>query len=179
MAINASETFCRLPDEHRLSAEECRRACNVARYTRTPEESKKLDHEAMPKVIISASGMATGGRILHHLKYYASDPRNMILFTGFQAGGTRGAAMTAGAKKVKIHGGYVPVRAEVSNLHMLSAHADADEIMAWLGNFERPPLRTFVVHGEPAAADSLRHRIEEQLGWPCTVPDYRDEVELS
>src|SRR3546814_13415317 len=117
----------------------------------------------MPKVILSASGMATGGRVLHHLKALTPDPRNTILFAGFQAGGTRGAAMTAGAERVKIHGSYVPVRAEVANLHMLSAHADADEIIAWLGKFERPPRRPFVVHGEPEASDSLRHRIEEGL----------------
>jgi len=132
----------------------------------------------MPKVIISASGMATGGRVLHHLKLLAPDPKNTILFAGFQAGGTRGAAMTAGAERVKIHGSYVPVRAEVANLSMFSAHADADEIMAWLGNFARPPRRTFVVHGEPSASDSLRHRIEEELGWSAHVPEYREEVEL-
>ena len=80
---------------------------------------------------------------------------------------------------MKIHGQYVPIRAEVHNLHMLSAHADANEIMAWLGNFDEPPRRTFVTHGEPAASDTLRHRIEEELGWPCTVPDYRDRVALT
>jgi metallo-beta-lactamase family protein len=116
--------------------------------------------------------------VLHHLKHFAPDRRNTILFTGFQAGGTRGAAMTAGADSVKIHGQYVRVNAEVANLQMLSAHADADEIMAWLGNFEAPPRMTFVTHGEPAASDALRHRIAEELGWPCTVPDYREETEL-
>jgi metallo-beta-lactamase family protein len=116
---------------------------------------------------------------LHHLKVFAPDPRNTILFAGFQAGGTRGDAMTRGAETVKIHGSYVPVRAEVDNLHMLSAHADADEIMAWLRNFEKPPKRTFITHGEPAAADALRHRIVEELGWACTVPEYRDTAELT
>ncbi len=178
MAINASEIFCEHLGEHRLTAEECRKSCAVARYTRSAEESKALDRDAMPKVIISASGMATGGRVLHHLKLLAPDPKNTILFAGFQAGGTRGAAMTAGAERVKIHGSYVPVRAEVANLSMFSAHADADEIMAWLGNFARPPRRTFVVHGEPSASDSLRHRIEEELGWSAHVPEYREEVEL-
>jgi metallo-beta-lactamase family protein len=100
------------------------------------------------------------------------------LFAGFQAGGTRGAAMTAGATSVKIHGQYVPVRAEVANLHMLSAHADADEIMGWLRNFERPPKLTFITHGEPDASDALRHRIEEELGWSCLVPEHRESVEL-
>lgn len=179
MAINASDIFCQHLGGHRLTAEECRKACAVARYIRTAEESKALDRDPMPKVILSASGMATGGRVLHHLKALAPDPRNTILFAGFQAGGTRGAAMTGGAERVKIHGSYVPVRAEVANLHMLSAHADADEIMAWLGQIKQPPRRTFIVHGEPEASDGLRHRIEEELGWPCSVPEYREEAELS
>jgi metallo-beta-lactamase family protein len=179
MAIDASEIFCKDIGFNRLSAAECRAACAVAHYVRDAEESKKLDVNPMPSIIISASGMAAGGRVLHHLKRFAPDPRNTVLFTGFQAGGTRGAAMTAGADRVKIHGEYVPVRAEVDNLHMLSAHADADEIMAWLRNFEAAPAMTYVTHGEPPAADALRLRIAEELGWPCTVPDYRDEVELA
>jgi metallo-beta-lactamase family protein len=104
---------------------------------------------------------------------------NTILFVGFLAGGTRGAAMVAGADSVKIHGAYVLVRADVRNLHMLSAHADVDEIMGWLGQFERPPKMTFVTHGEPTASDALRRRIEEELGWQCQIPEYRDQVDLT
>lgn len=178
MAINASEIFCDHMDEHRLTADQCRAICRVATYVRHAEDSEALDANAMPKIIISASGMATGGRILHHLKYFAPDARNAVLFTGFQAGGTRGAAMTAGAETVKIHGANVPIRAEVENLHMLSAHADADEILTWLGHFQASPRQTFITHGEPAASDALRHRIEEVLGWPCSVPEYRDRVAL-
>jgi metallo-beta-lactamase family protein len=178
MAINASEIFCTYARDHRLSAAQSREFCGVATYVRNVEDSKKLDRNHVPMVLISASGMATGGRILHHLKVFAPDPRNTVLFAGFQAGGTRGAAMVAGASEVKIHGNYVPIRAEIDNLTMLSAHADADEIMAWLGKFETPPRQTFVAHGEPPAADALRHRIEEELGWPCRVPDYRDRFEL-
>ena len=179
MAINASDTFCRHVKDHRLSEAECRRTCAVARYTREVAESKAIDANTMPKIIISASGMATGGRILHHLKHYAPDHRNTILFAGFQAGGTRGAAIIGGAKSVKIHGAYVPINAEVENLHMLSAHADADEILGWLGNFRAPPKTTFITHGEPDASDALRHRIENQLEWRCVVPDYKDEVDLA
>lgn len=178
MSIDASELFCRHHRDHKLSAAQARAACAVAHYVHDPEESKALDANPMPKIIISASGMATGGRILHHLKHYAPDPRNLILFAGFQAGGTRGAAMTDGAESVKIHGAYVPVRAEVANLSMFSAHADADELMGWLRGFESPPRQTFVVHGEPAAADTLRHRIEEELGWPCRVPEHLEAVRL-
>jgi metallo-beta-lactamase family protein len=122
--------------------------------------------------------MATGGRVLHHLKAYAPDRKSTILFAGFQAGGTRGAAMLAGAEAIKIHGQYVPVRAQVSNLDMLSAHADADEILRWLRGFKAAPRMTFVTHGEPAASDALRHRIEEELGWRCLVPDHGEKVEL-
>jgi metallo-beta-lactamase family protein len=178
MAVDASEIFCKDFHYQKLTASQCRAACAVAHYVRSVDESKALDADPMPKVIISASGMATGGRVLHHLKSYASDARNTVLFAGFQAGGTRGAAMTAGATSIKIHGQYIPVRAEVQNLHMLSAHADADEIMGWLRYFEQPPKMTFVTHGEPDAADALRHRIEEELGWRCQVPEHRETVEL-
>ena len=178
MAIDASEIFCRSVKDHKLSEADCRRACAVAQYVRTVEASKALTANPMPKVIISASGMATGGRVLHHLKAYAPDHKSTILFAGFQAGGTRGAAMVAGAQSIKIHGQYVPVRAEVSNLDMLSAHADADEILRWLGGFKAAPRMTFITHGEPAASDALRHQIEEKLGWPCIVPDHGQRVEL-
>jgi metallo-beta-lactamase family protein len=179
MALDASEIFCRDTEDHKLSEAECRRACAVARYIRGVEESKALTANPLPKVIISASGMATGGRVLHHLKRYAPDPKNTILFAGFQAGGTRGAAMLSGVESVKIHGEYVPVRAQIRNLDMLSAHADADEIMRWLRGFRAAPRMTFVIHGEASASDALRHRIEEELRWPCMVPDHGQRVELA
>ena len=179
MAVDASDLFCTAGKDHKLSEEQCRRACAIARYTRSVEESQALDRDPKPKIILSASGMATGGRVLYHLKRYASDPKNTILFAGFQAGGTRGAAMLAGATSIKMHGEYVPVGAEVKNLDMLSAHADANEIMRWLRGFKQPPRATFITHGEPVAADALRHRIEEELGWSALVPDHGQQVELS
>jgi len=179
MATDASEVFCNNIKDHKLSEAECRRACAVAHYVRSVEESKALTANPMPKVIVSASGMATGGRVLHHLKHFAPDPKNAVLFAGFQAGGTRGAAMMSGVKSIKIHGEYVPVRAEVKNLDMLSAHADADEILRWLRDFKSPPRMTFITHGEPTASDALRHRIEEELGWPCTVPDHGQKCDLT
>ena len=179
MAIDASDIFCRNPDDHRLSPKECRAFAAGARYVRDGEESKALTANPMPKVIISASGMATGGRVLHHLKEYAPDPRNAIVFTGFQAGGTRGAAMVAGADTVKIHGAYVQIRAEVKNLGMLSAHADSNEMIRWLGGFRKAPKTTFITHGEPAAADALRHSIEEKFGWACVVPEHGQKVVLT
>ena len=179
MAIDATELLCRHLDDHRLPADRCRAACAVAQYVRDVEESKALTANPMPKVIISASGMATGGRVLHHLKRYAPDRNSTILFAGYQAAGTRGAAMTGGIESVKIHGDYVPVRAEIDNLSALSAHADADEILRWLRGFARAPRMTFITHGEPTASDVLRHRIEEELGWPCKVPEHLERVELA
>jgi metallo-beta-lactamase family protein len=161
-----------------LSEAQVRAVCNVADFTREVEESKALDRAHTPMVIVSASGMATGGRVLHHLNRFAPDPRNTILFTGFQAGGTRGADIVGGAKSVRIHGKYVPIRAQVEKLDMLSAHADANEIMAWLKSFKRAPRLTFITHGEPDAAEALRRRIRDELDWNCRVPAYRDEAEL-
>ena len=179
MAIDATKIFHHYRAEHRLTQAECRAACGVAEMVNTPEESKALNLMGGPMIIVSASGMATGGRVLHHLTAFAPDPRNMILFTGFQAAGTRGAAMVGGAEAVKIHGEYVPVRAEVVNLESLSAHADYTEILAWLSTFARAPEHTFITHGEPAAADELRRRIGESLGWTCSVPDYLERVTLT
>ena len=178
MAIDASAIFEKYAGDHRLSGAECRALFGAAQITRTAAESKSIDENHMPSVIISASGMATGGRVLHHLKAFAPDPKNAIVFAGFQAAGTRGAAMLAGAGEIKIHGAYVPILAEVINLSMLSAHADANEIMGWLHTAVSPPIQTFVTHGEPGAADSLRHRIEEGLGWSTRVPTYRDSFTL-
>ncbi len=178
MAIDASDIFCRFNAGLRLSESEARGACRLATFTRSTEDSKALDIERGQKIIISASGMATGGRILFHLKRYMGDPRNTILFAGYQAGGTRGAHMLKGVQEIKIHGEYHPVRAEVTNLHMLSAHADRTEITTWLTGFETPPRETFIVHGESDAADSLRHLIEERMGWSVTVAEHNEQVTL-
>lgn len=179
MARDATEIFCRYPGLTRLSEGEFHAACSAARYVRDVAESKSLDATPFPKIIISASGMATGGRILHHIKVFGPDRRNTILFSGFQAGGTRGATMVAGADSVKIHGSHVPIRAEVVNLPMLSAHADGDEILRWLKGFVRPPKATYVVHGEPEASDMLRQRIQDELGWDCRVPEHAERVVLA
>lgn len=179
MASDATHIFCRHLGEHRLTPAQCKRMCAVAKYVNSVEESKELNVYRGPMIVISASGMATGGRVLHHLKAFAPDPRSTILFAGYQAGGTRGAAMLAGAESIKIHGEYVPVRAEVAVLHQMSGHADYSEILHWLQHFECPPRETFITHGEPVAADALRVRIREQLGWRCQVPEYQQKVLLT
>lgn len=178
MAVKATSIFCDHVGEHRLTPDQCLAACDSVTYVREVEESKRLDRDPMPKIIISASGMATGGRILHHLKHYGPDRRHTILLAGFQAGGTRGAALKAGAREIKIHGEYIPIRAEVASLDMLSAHADRDELLRWLGGFEAPPRMTFVTHGELDASDSLRRDIEEKLGWKARVPEHGERIEL-
>lgn len=157
---------------------EIQAAFQMPRYVRDVQESKALDVSRMPKIIVSASGMATGGRVLHHLKHYAPDSRSSILFAGYQAAGTRGATMTSGAANVKIHGEYIPVRAEVHHLSMLSAHADSNEILRWLRGFEASPNRCFLNHGEPQAADTLRLRIKDELGWKVEVPEHLEEYLL-
>lgn len=179
MAVDATALYEKHLHEHRLSRQECETLRRAARIVNSVEESIALNQRRGPMLIVAASGMATGGRVLHHLKAFAADPRNTVLFSGFQAGGTRGAAMIAGADAIKIHGEYVPVRAQVVQIDNLSAHADADEILTWLRHFDVPPTCTFIVHGEPAAADGLRKRIEGELRWSCRVPDYLEQVELS
>lgn len=178
MAVNASDVFCDHLGEHRLRPDQCEALCNTAQYVNSVEDSKALDRSPMPEIILSASGMATGGRVLHHLKVFAPNPANTILFAGFQAAGSRGAAMVAGVPSVRIHGGDVPVAAEVANLGMLSAHADREEILGWLQNFQAPPRRTFVTHGEPAAAQALHDAIVDRLHWNCTVPEAHQRVDL-
>jgi metallo-beta-lactamase family protein len=178
MAIRATEIFCAHPEEHRLGRADCEAIDAGTIRVRTVEESQALTRNTYPCVIISASGMASGGRVLHHLKSLVGDHRNSVAFVGFQAPGTRGAAMVSGAPQIKIHGAWFPVRAEVHSLDALSAHADANELIAWMRRFPAPPRHTFVTHGEPAAADALRLRIQDELGWQASVPEYRDEAVL-
>ena len=178
MSISATGIFCDHLGEHRLNPDQCDDLCNVAQYIHSPEESRALNEKNGPMIIISASGMATGGRVLHHLKAFAPDPKNSILFTGFQAAGTRGASLLANAETVKIHGGQVPVRAEVDIVHNLSAHADQAEILKWLSHFRKPPKTTFITHGEPQAAQTLRGKIEGSLHWNCKIPEYLENTEL-
>ena len=178
MAADVTEIYRRHHGEHRLDAQQCQAMAQVARIVNTVEESRRLNDLRFPAVIVSASGMATGGRVVHHLKAFAPDRRNTILLAGYQAAGTRGAALAAGAREVKIHGAYVPVRAEVVSLGSLSAHADRNELLAWAAQLPRAPRRLFITHGEPVAADRLRLALEERHRWPCTVAEHLQAVAL-
>lgn len=164
--------------DHRLDAAAMEAMARNTRVVSSVEESNALNERRGPMIIVSASGMATGGRVLHHLRAFAPDPRNAIVLGGFQAGGTRGARMAAGEKTIRIFGQDVPVNAQVVQLESASAHADADEVLAWLRSAPRPPRGVFVTHGEPDAADALRLRIERELHWPAHVPDYLEQVDL-
>lgn len=178
MATDATTIYHRYRPQHRLTQEQCDRMCHVAKIVNSVEESVKLNDLRFPAVIVSASGMATGGRVVHHLKAFAPGQRNTILLAGYQAAGTRGAALVGGAREIKIHGSYVPVRAEVVNLGSLSAHADRGELLGWLARLPAAPQRVFVTHGEPVAADRLRQAIEEKHQWSCLVPEHMQAVDL-
>lgn len=141
-----------------------------------PEGSMRLNRPGRPSVVISASGMASGGRVLHHLAHQLPERRNTIVLTGYQAAGTRGRQLAEGARQVKIHGHYVPVRAEVVSVPDFSVHADARETVEWLSRAPSPPRTVYVVHGEPEAAASLASRISSELGWTAVVPSYRERV---
>jgi metallo-beta-lactamase family protein len=178
MAVDMTAIYHRHHEEHRLSWEECLGMFQAARMIRTAEESKALARLSYPAVIISASGMATGGRVLHHLKRLVPDRRNTVVLAGYQAGGTRGARLQAGERSLRIHGEELSVRAEVVTLHGMSAHADAGQILQWLRTAPKPPRGVFVTHGEPGPADALRMRIEHELGWPAHVPLLGQSVEI-
>lgn len=176
-----AEKATRIHERHqkllRIPAREARALSEDVKFVATPQESAALCRARYPRIVLSASGMATGGRVLHHLQAMAPNPKNHIVFPGFQVAGSRGARLVAGEREVKIFGEYVAVKAEVSHLEGFSGHADADELLGWLRHFEKPPARVFVVHGEPAAADALRIRIGESLGWTARVPEHRETVE--
>lgn len=179
MATNVTSLYRQFARYHRLSNMEIEAVCQGAQFINSVDESKWLGTQPGPMIIVAASGMITGGRILHHLKKFAPRPETRILLSGFQAPGTRGAALLAGAEALKIHGKYVPIRASVEAMDALSAHADQKELLDWLGSAEPAPKRAFLVHGEPAAADALRVRIKDQLGVEAVVAEDAGSVTLA
>lgn len=178
MATKVTRLLDHYVGEHRLTKKQCKEIGQTATYISTVEESKQIDNSAMPSIIISASGMATGGRVLHHLKAFASDPKNTILFTGYQAGGTRGARMLNGEREIKIHGHMIPINARIESLDNISAHADYEEILNWLSHFKHNPQSVFITHGESQAANSLKDKIEAKFSWHCIIPTYMQTIDL-
>ena len=184
MAVKATRLYLKHRDDHDIDMQslikESRDPLATHRFglARTREESKRISASTEPAIVISASGMATGGRILHHLRQRIDDPRNTVMFVGFQAGGTRGRRLVDGEREIKLFGEVLPVRAKIESLQNLSAHGDWKEILRWLEGFERPPRKVFLVHGEPAAAAALKQRISEKFGWPTDIPAYLEKHEL-
>jgi len=172
MAIQTTGLFARHLGEHRLNAAECRDMAHAATFTGTPDQSRAIAQQHGPKVILAASGMATGGRVLHHLAQYLGGHTHMVILTGYQAPGTRGATLASGGLSLRLHGQDLPVRAEVVQLASASAHADASQLMDWLRAMPAKPRQVHVVHGDLEASDSLRRRIEHELGWPALVPEH-------
>lgn len=184
MAIDATDLYRKHHEDHNLQTDEFEAggqrlfAQPNVHFDRSVEASKALNECRYPTIIISASGMVTGGRVLHHLARCLPDHRNTVLFVGFQAPGTRGHSIQSGAESVKMHGQQVPVRARVETIENLSAHADYREILGWLEKFPSPPRKIFVTHGELHAAKALQEKITERLGWPSGVPSYLEKVPL-
>lgn len=184
MAIDVTAIYASHPEDHDLDmrrltdAGTSPLATRHLRILRTAEESKSLNDLRGPAIVISASGMATGGRVLHHLVRRLPDPDATVLLVGYQAAGTRGRALQEGAKTLRIFNQEIFVRARVVTLDGFSAHADQAELLRWLGGFTRPPRRTLCVHGEPQAADTFAALIRHRLGWSAEVPEDRQRVEL-
>jgi metallo-beta-lactamase family protein len=178
MASRATSIYRKHHKLLRVPMPEIKAACDDARFIGSPEQSKRLSASRYPCIIIAGSGMATGGRILHHLKVHATNPANQIVLPGFQVPGTRGAKLATGERSIRIHGQDIPLRAKVTQLEAFSGHADADEIMAWLTHFHTPPSETFIVHGEREAADAMRLRIHHDLGWKVQTVEHLQQISL-
>ncbi len=184
MAVSATKLYLRHKEEHDLEMQDLMDerknplATKMFNLARTRDESKSITAQSGSSIVISASGMATGGRILHHLRKRLPDERNAVVFVGFQAEGTRGRRLLEGEKEIKIFGEFVPVRARIERLENLSAHADYREILRWLAGFKSAPKKVFLVHGEPKAQEALKQRIVEKFGWEVEIPDYLQEFYL-
>jgi metallo-beta-lactamase family protein len=186
MALDATELYLKYREDHDL---EFNREDNDGKgdpldvhkfhLTRTADESKQINNVKTPCIIISASGMVTGGRVMHHLVQRLPDPRNAVILAGFQAQGTRGRALQEGAKTLRLFGQEVPVNAEIVELGQFSAHAGKSELLRWLTGLPAPPKQTYLVHGEPSAAQSLQSAIRDKFQWNVSVARYLDTIDLS
>lgn len=185
MAIKAVEIFLKHDEEYTDETRQMIRKYGSPlewpgfTFASTAEESKRINAVLTPAIIISSSGMVTGGRILHHLAQRLPDPKDLILFIGFQAPGTRGFAIKSKAPEVKIFGDYVPIRAQIAALEQFSDHADPPELLQWLHTFRNQPATTYMVHGEPEASSQLRDLMTKELGWNVQVAEYQQKVEVS
>lgn len=178
MATKVTSLLHEFRSLHKLTDQECDDMCNVVTYIKSVEESKALNERKGAMLIIAGSGMATGGRILHHLKTFVSNPATTVVLAGFQAPGTRGRALQDGAKEIKIHRTFIPVRARIVVLENISAHADYEEILDWLSQSQIKPTKVFVTHGEVLAANEMKQHLQRQFSWSCEVPKQDQEFLL-
>lgn len=178
MATNATNIFARYAEQNRLTKEQNKAVCEVAHYINSVEESITLDNTKYPVIIISASGMATGGRVIHHIRHFAPYPNNTILFSGYQVSGTRGDRMIRGERQIKMFGQMIPIRAEIAQIDNISAHADSVEMFHWLGHLKKAPRKLFITHGELDASQALKSQIEQKFNWKCEIPSYLDSATL-
>lgn len=178
MGQDATDIFCRHHKIHRLDPAQCQQIFNAAKFIKNLDESKALNSLKKPAIIIAGSGMATGGRVIHHIKEFGPNPQNTILFTGYQSAGTRGDTILKGIKEVKIHGEIVPINAEVALIENLSAHPDQGELLDWAKSIPKRPSKVFITHGEKVQAEGLKNKLEKDLGWDCIIPQYRDQFTL-
>lgn len=178
MAINATNLYCAFSDEHRLSKEKCQEICGSATLTLSAEESKAINDVPGPKIIISASGMASGGRIVHHLAQYISDPNNAIILVGYQAAGTRGRALQDGISELRIFNQEYAVKAQIKSFSDLSAHGDYEELVRWLKESKLRNPKVFVTHGEQKAAEAFCQLLINTFHWQVEVPKDESEYDL-
>jgi metallo-beta-lactamase family protein len=178
MAIDTTALYRRFARGHRLDETQLQAMSTVAKMVRSVEESEALNRVKYPSIIVSASGMLTGGRVLHHLKALGPDPRNTIVLAGYQAAGTRGADLQAGKRTLRIHGADHEIRAEVVTVTGLSAHGDADDLLRWARSMPGAPRRAYLVHGEPPASQAFAQTLHDTLGWSVEVPALGDSVPL-
>lgn len=178
MATNVNDLWIQYHDLHRLTHSEIKEICNLATYVKSVDESKALNEKKESKIIISASGMITGGRILHHIKQFGPDEKNTIVLAGYQAVGTRGESLANQARELKIHGEYIPINAEVAQLDNMSAHADYSEMIEMYKQCKMKPKKVFITHGDPSASNELRRRLKDTLDWTCEVPDANSIYEI-
>lgn len=178
MATSITNLFDEFTDEHTLSPQQCKDVFNIATYAATTKDSAHIDIVSGPKIIIAGSGMADGGRVLHHLTHFIAQATTTIIFVGFQADGTNGKALIDGAKQIKIDEQWYPVNATIKLINSFSAHADSDEILEWLSSFEKSPKMVFLTHGELIASQSLKQKIKERFGWSVIIPKILESFDL-
>jgi len=178
LAIGVSNLYCHFPEEHTIAPNVCKAMFQNINFIKSIQESMKIDALNHAAIIIAGSGMADGGRVLDHFKYYISQPKNTVVFVGFQAPGTNGYDLVNGEKTIRIDGIVYPVHATIKMIRAFSAHADYNDTLQWLEHFEKAPKKVFLTHGELESARSLKKKIEDKFGWSVTIPKYRESFEL-